>query len=80
MHLVLVRATPRAEVDVIGVQRCEIAKAIFPRAALPCADCSLSLRIVDDSSDRLVCWLYMDSQLMGSFLADKSTIRYSEPL
>ena len=25
--LVLVQATPRAEVDVIGVQRCEIARA-----------------------------------------------------
>jgi len=27
--LVLVQATPRAEVDFIGVQRCEIARAIF---------------------------------------------------
>jgi len=34
MRLVLVRATSRAEVDVIGVQRCEIARAIFSCAAL----------------------------------------------
>jgi len=30
MRLVLVRATLRAEVDVISVQRCQIARAIFP--------------------------------------------------
>jgi len=29
-HLAPVRATPRAEVDVIGVQRYQIAMAIFP--------------------------------------------------
>jgi len=33
MRLVLIQATLRVEVDVIGVQRCEIAKVIFPSVA-----------------------------------------------
>jgi len=57
MRLVLVRATPRAEVDVIGVRWCWIARALFPCVALPSADRCLHLIIVDNSSDRLVCRL-----------------------
>ena len=33
-HLALIRATSRAEVDVIGAQLCSCARAIFPSVAL----------------------------------------------
>jgi len=48
--LALVRATPRAEVDVVGAQLCSFAaSAILPWLAFSCSDGSLSLLSVDNS-------------------------------
>ena len=59
IRLVLSRATPRAEVDIIGAHLCASARAIFPSAALSWSDCSLSQIIVDTSPSGLVSWLSM---------------------
>ena len=42
-RLALARATPRAEVDVIGAQLCSCARAMFPWLTLCWSDCSLPL-------------------------------------
>jgi len=48
-RLALVRATPRAEVDVISAQLCSCTRAIFPWLALFWSARSLPLIIVDNS-------------------------------
>jgi len=54
VRLVLVRATPSAEVYVISVQRCKIAWAIFPWVSLSRSDCSFLLIFVDNYLNGLV--------------------------
>ena len=51
--------------------------------ALSWSDCSLPLIIVDNSFDRLVCWslcFFLRIPTIGFVFADKSTIRFPEPL
>jgi len=64
-RLVLVRATPRAEVDIISAQLGSCARAIFPCLTLFWSARSLPLMIVDNSPNMHTTGLFPDGYLLS---------------
>jgi len=64
-RLALVRATSRAEVDVIGAHLCSCARAIFPWVALYWSARSISLIFVDNSPSMHNTDFFPDSYLLS---------------
>jgi len=65
LRVVLVRATQRAEVDVIGAQLCSFARAIFSCVTLSWSHCSLPLIIVDNSPNMYNTCFFPDCLLLS---------------
>jgi len=64
-RLALVRATPRAQVDVIGAQLCSCTRLIFAWLTLSWSDCSSPLIIVDNSPSMHNTGFFPDCQLLS---------------